>query len=158
MTELNDDHELQMYSSAALYILSAVTPPREYVEIVADSLIATLRVSQVSRTWINHKYWSADRTRQSWKIKLNGLPILIVFFYRNLISFSDSCIERLMDVVIFCLGDENVEVRETAAKLLAGLLRCSQRRRILPLRVRPNLDLLLNVLRISRTRYCADSA
>lgn len=47
MTDLNDHPELQMYSSAALYVLSAVTPPNEYVEIVADSLIATLKASQV---------------------------------------------------------------------------------------------------------------
>lgn len=60
---------------------------------------------------------------------------MIVFFYRNLISFSEASIGRLMDVVIGCLGDENVEVREMAAKLLSGLLRCSQRRSILPLRV-----------------------
>jgi len=41
-----------------------------------------------------------------------------------------------MELVISCLGDENVEVREMAAKVLSGLLRCSQRRRILPLRNR----------------------
>ena len=71
---------------------------------------------------------------QSWKIKLNVLPILTVFFYRNLISFSEEHIERLMDVVLHCLGDENVGVREMAAKTLSGLLRCSQRQKILPLK------------------------
>lgn len=40
-----------------------------------------------------------------------------------------------MELVLVCLGDENVEVREMAAKTLAGILRCSQRHRIIPLRV-----------------------
>jgi len=35
-----------------------------------------------------------------------------------------------------CLGDENVEVREMAAKTLAGVIRCSQRQGILPLKDR----------------------
>ncbi|THH09871.1 hypothetical protein EW145_g1718 [Phellinidium pouzarii] len=118
MTELNDDPELLMYSTAVLYILSAVTPPREFIKIIAGKFISTIKSSS------------------SWKIKLNGLPILIIFFYRNLVSFSEECVARLMDAVIACLSDENVEVREMAAKLLSGLLRCSQRRSILPLRNR----------------------
>lgn len=48
MTELNDSPELQMYSSAVLYVLSAVTPPKEYVEIIADSFAATIKTSTVS--------------------------------------------------------------------------------------------------------------
>ncbi|TDL28791.1 hypothetical protein BD410DRAFT_863415 [Rickenella mellea] len=118
MSELSDSPELQMYSSAVLYVLSAVTPPQEFVEMAADILIAAIKSSS------------------SWRIKLNGLPVLTVFFYRNLTSFSDVCVSRLMDLVLTCLGDENVEVREMAAKVLSGLLRCSQRHRILPLRNR----------------------
>ncbi|KAH8120588.1 hypothetical protein DFH11DRAFT_1838384 [Phellopilus nigrolimitatus] len=118
MTDLNDNPELQIYSTSFLYVLSAVTPPKEFVEIIADKFISTIQSSV------------------SWKIKLNGLPILIVFFYRNLIGFSEACVSRIVEAVITCLSDENVEVREMAAKLLSGLLRCSQRRRILPLRNR----------------------
>lgn len=40
-----------------------------------------------------------------------------------------------MDVLLECLKDENVEVREMAARTLAGVIRCSQRQSILPLRV-----------------------
>ena len=63
------------------------------------------------------------------------MPILAVFFYKNLTTFSDGYVSRLMDVVMSCLGDENVEVREMAAKVLSGLFRDSQRRSILPFRV-----------------------
>ena len=75
---------------------------------------------------------------QSWKIRLNGLPVLMVFFYKNLISFTEESASNLTDVVVQCLSDENVEVREMAAKILSGLLRCSQRQSIIPLRVRIN--------------------
>ena len=47
MTEMNDNPELQMYSSAVLYVLSAVTPPEEYVEVVADSFINTIKAATV---------------------------------------------------------------------------------------------------------------
>lgn len=60
----------------------------------------------------------------------------MVFFYKNLISFTEESASNITDVVIECLSDENVEVREMAAKILSGLLRCSQRQSIIPLRVR----------------------
>ncbi|KAG6897910.1 hypothetical protein C0992_009062 [Termitomyces sp. T32_za158] len=41
-----------------------------------------------------------------------------------------------MDVLLECLGDENVEVREMASKALSGVVRCSQRQSILPLKDR----------------------
>lgn len=72
---------------------------------------------------------------QSYKIKLVGLPMLTLFYFRNLVGVSDVCVRRVMEVVISCLADENIEVREMAKKVLSGLLRCSQRRQILPLRV-----------------------
>ena len=80
-------------------------------------------------------------------MKLQGLPILITFFYRNLAHFSEANTNSLIELVLGCLADENVEVREMAAKSLAGLLRCSERRRIIPLRVR---SVFVNILFVSR--------
>ena len=40
-----------------------------------------------------------------------------------------------MEVLLDCLGDENVEVREMASKALSGIVRCSQRQSIIPLKV-----------------------
>ena len=48
MSELNDSSELQTYSSAVLYVLSAVTPPPEYVEVIADNFINAIKSSTVS--------------------------------------------------------------------------------------------------------------
>ncbi|KAL5534546.1 hypothetical protein ACEPAG_1009 [Sanghuangporus baumii] len=118
MTELNDNRELMMYSSGVLFILSAVTPPHEYVEKIVDQCLSVIKESS------------------SYKIKLVGLPMLTLFFFRNLVGVSDACVERVMEIVISCLADENIEVREVAKKVLSGLLRCSQRRQILPLRDR----------------------
>lgn len=67
---------------------------------------------------------------------MNALPTLIVFFYRNLLSMSSPLVSKLMNVLQECLSDENIEVREMASKMLSGVVRCSQRQSIIPLRVR----------------------
>lgn len=48
MSELNDSSELQRYSSAVLYILSAVNAPPDYVEIIAEHFLSAIRSSDVS--------------------------------------------------------------------------------------------------------------
>ena len=59
----------------------------------------------------------------------------MVFFYRNLLSISQDGVAKIMDVLLDCLSDENVEVREMASKVLSGVVRCSQRQSIVPLKV-----------------------
>lgn len=100
-----------------LYVLSAVVPPAEYVEVVAEMFTQAI----VSST--------------SWRVRLNALPTLVVFWYRNLTSFTDEYVSKMMDILLQCLHDENLEVREMAAKTLSSVLRSSQRQRILPLKV-----------------------
>ncbi|KAL7285729.1 hypothetical protein ACG7TL_000834 [Trametes sanguinea] len=124
MSELNDSSELQTYSSAVLYVLSAVTPPPEYVEVIAENFI------------------NAIKSSASWRIRVNALPTLIVFFYRNLLSMSSTIVSRLMNILLDCLSDENIEVREMASKMLSGVVRCSQRQSIIPLK-----DRFVNTLR-----------
>ncbi|KAG8924341.1 hypothetical protein FRC02_010498 [Tulasnella sp. 418] len=118
MAELNDSSDIQLYSGAVLYILSAVTPPQEFVEPVMDQFI------------------DAVKSSPSWRIRLSVLPVLQVFYFRNLLNLPDSCAKRIMDVLLKCLRDENVEVRDTASKTLSGVIRCSQQHSILPLRDR----------------------
>jgi proteasome activator subunit 4 len=48
MSELNDSPELQMYSSAVLYVLSAVMPPVEYVAAILENFVAAIKSSQVN--------------------------------------------------------------------------------------------------------------
>ncbi|KAI8995384.1 ARM repeat-containing protein [Trametes punicea] len=135
MSELNDSSELQTYSSAVLYVLSAVTPPPEFVEVIADNFITAIKSST------------------SWRIRVNALPTLIVFFYRNLLSMSSDIVSRLMNVLLECLSDENIEVREMASKMLSGVVRCSQRQSIIPLK-----DRFVNTLRRTKLPNRGDPA
>jgi proteasome activator subunit 4 len=59
----------------------------------------------------------------------------MVFFYRNLMATTEEDVVKVMDVLLDCLADDNVEVREVASKALSGLVRCSQRQSIIPLKV-----------------------
>ena len=49
MSELQDSSELQSYSSGVLYILSAVAPPAEFVNLLTESFIDAIRMSPVGR-------------------------------------------------------------------------------------------------------------
>ncbi|KAF9568547.1 hypothetical protein CPC08DRAFT_654918 [Agrocybe pediades] len=118
MSELNDSSELQGYSSAVLYILSAVNPPVEYIEQILEHFVIAVKSST------------------SWRIRLHSLPALVVFFYRNLLSISQEGVAKVMDVLLDCLADENVEVREMASQVFSGVIRCSQRQSIIPLKER----------------------
>lgn len=117
MSELNDSSDLQTYSSAVLYVISAVFAPIDHVDIILDNFVTAIKSST------------------SWRIRLHALPALVVFFYRNLFSISPAGVSKVMDVLLDCLADENVEVREMASKVLSGIVRCSQRQSIVPLKV-----------------------
>jgi len=58
-----------------------------------------------------------------------------VFFYRNLMVITPDGVSKVMDVLLDCLADENVEVREMSSKALSGVVRCSQRQSIMSLKV-----------------------
>ncbi|KIK71342.1 hypothetical protein GYMLUDRAFT_33493 [Collybiopsis luxurians FD-317 M1] len=118
MSELNDSSELQTYSTAVLYVLSAVTPVRESIPVILENFVVAVKSSS------------------SWRIRHHALPALIVFFYRNLLSIPADGVSKVMDVLLDCLADENVEVREMASKVLSGVVRVSQRQSIVPLKKR----------------------
>lgn len=48
MSELNDSSELQTYSSAVLYILSAVSVAPEFVDVILQSFVAAIKSSTVT--------------------------------------------------------------------------------------------------------------
>jgi proteasome activator subunit 4 len=73
---------------------------------------------------------------QSWRIRLHAFPALVVFFYRNLMAITPDGVTKVMDVLLDCLADENVEVREMSSKALSGVVRCSQRQSIVSLKAR----------------------
>ena len=62
---------------------------------------------------------------------------------------SGDVVTRMMDVLLECLSDENVEVREMASQMLSGVVRCSQRQSIIPLRVSRLCDSVWHALIIT---------
>lgn len=48
MSELNDSSELQKYSAAVLYVLSAVDSPADYVHVIANHFLTAIKSSDVS--------------------------------------------------------------------------------------------------------------
>ncbi|KAJ3807112.1 hypothetical protein F5876DRAFT_90743 [Lentinula aff. lateritia] len=118
MCDISDNNDLQVYSTAILYVVSAVSPRKEHIDIILGHFVTAIKSST------------------SWRIRHHALPALIVFFYRNLLYIPSEGVSKVMDVLLDCLADENVEVREMASKVLSGVVRVSQRQSILPLKKR----------------------
>lgn len=53
-------------------------------------------------------------------------------------GISNGSVTRIMDLLLSCLSDDNVEVREMASSALSGIVRVSQRQSIIPLKVIPD--------------------
>ncbi|KAJ2928817.1 hypothetical protein H1R20_g8194, partial [Candolleomyces eurysporus] len=118
MSEQSDSPELQAYSSGVLYILSALTPLPDYVDPILDKFVEIIESSS------------------SWKTRLHGLPALVIFFYRNLLLLTQDHVSKVTRVLLECLSNENVEVREMASKVLSGVIKTTQRQNIIPLKNR----------------------
>lgn len=52
MSELNDSSELQKYSAAVLYVLSAVDSPADYVHVIANHFLTAIKSSDVSGAFL----------------------------------------------------------------------------------------------------------
>jgi proteasome activator subunit 4 len=70
---------------------------------------------------------SAD---SSWHLRQTALPVLQTVFFRHLFSLDPKVADSVMDTIAGMLSDPQIEVRQRAAKTLAGLVRCSQRESI----------------------------
>lgn len=64
MSELNDSSDLQVYSSAVLYVLSAVAVPDVYVQDILENFVSAIKSSTVSGiSFLGYFQYSA---RKSW--------------------------------------------------------------------------------------------
>lgn len=137
MQELHDDPNLQAMASSVLNALTQFVYPPAMVEKLLDEFVTVLTQSE------------------SWRIRTRTLPMLQVFFFRNLFNLSSDQIVRVMSVVGGLLLNAQIEasvmilflgllesslcrsitdrlcassqVRQMAAITLGGLVRCSQR-------------------------------
>ncbi|XP_006454756.1 hypothetical protein AGABI2DRAFT_215246, partial [Agaricus bisporus var. bisporus H97] len=117
-TELNDNDDLATRASRLLVRMCGVTPPVPLVNPILDAIFHTIQNSP------------------SWKVRLKALPLVQVFYFRQLPLIPEIKIVEMLEVLCRCLDDEVVEVREMAAVTLSGILRLSPRRSILTLKDR----------------------
>jgi len=92
MSELNDSSELQTYSSAVLYVLSAVTPVPEFVDVILQRFVAAIKSSTV-------RLWLSSRASCSFHPVLAHSPPCTTFAGRILLSQSHG------DIRCECLSD-----------------------------------------------------
>ncbi|TFK57485.1 hypothetical protein OE88DRAFT_1651225 [Heliocybe sulcata] len=117
-SEVNDNDELSSRASILLVRMCGVTPPLSLVNSVLDSI------------------FDAIHNSPSWRVRLKALPLVQVFYFRQMPVISDIKVVEILEVICKCLDDDIIEVREMAATTLSGILRLSPRRSILTLKDR----------------------
>jgi len=123
-TELSDNNDLATHASTLLVRMCGVMPPVPLVNPILDAI------------------YEAIKTSPSWKVRLKALPLVQVFYFRQVPLISEVKIVEMLEVLCSCLDDEVVEVREMAATTLSGILRLSPRQSVITLKDR--FLLLLN--------------
>ena len=71
-----------------------------------------------------------ESSKESWRSRLDALPVLQVVYFQNLFYLDAGLIEDIIESLLSLLQDSHLEVREMASTTLSGLVRCSQRRLI----------------------------
>ncbi|THH19718.1 hypothetical protein EW146_g1513 [Bondarzewia mesenterica] len=138
-TEVNDDDELVSRSRLLLVRMCGVTPPRPLIDPILDAIFDAIQNSPVRDSFacidavMSADLWGPS---QSWKVRLQALPLVQVFYFRQVPLISDAKITEILEVICKCLDDDVVEVREMAATTLSGILRLSPRRSLLKLKER----------------------
>lgn len=117
-TEVSDNNDLVTHASTLLVRMCGVTPPVPLVNPILDAI------------------YEAIKTSPSWKVRLKALPLVQVFYFRQVPLISELKIVEMLEVLCSCLDDEVVEVREMAATTLSGILRLSPRQSIIILKDR----------------------
>ncbi|KDR84809.1 hypothetical protein GALMADRAFT_217878 [Galerina marginata CBS 339.88] len=117
-TEVNDNNNLASRASSLLVRMCGVTPPVPLINPILDAI------------------FDAIQTSPSWRVRLKALPLVQVFYFRQIPLISEVKVVEMLEVLCRCLDDEVVEVREMAATTLSGILRLSPRLSILTLKDR----------------------
>ncbi|KAI9462361.1 hypothetical protein BJY52DRAFT_1221991 [Lactarius psammicola] len=94
---VNDNDELLSRARMLLVRMCGVTPPRPLIGPILKVIFDTILNSP------------------SWKVRVQALPLVQVFYFRQVPLLSDARITEILEVLCKCLDDEVVEVREMAA-------------------------------------------
>ncbi|KAJ7462702.1 hypothetical protein B0H11DRAFT_2310714 [Mycena galericulata] len=117
-TEVNDNEDLATRGNDVLVQMCGVNPPRTLINPIFDAI------------------FDAIQNSPSWRVRIKALPLVQVFYFRQLPLIAEVKVIEILEVLCKCLDDEVVDVREMAAATLSGILRLSPRRHILTLRDR----------------------
>jgi proteasome activator subunit 4 len=94
---VNDNDELASRASVLLVRMCGVTPPRVMVNPILEAIFEAIQSSP------------------SWKVRLKALPLVQVFYFRQVPLISEGKVIEILEALCRCLDDEVVEVREMAA-------------------------------------------
>ncbi|KAN0063131.1 Proteasome activator BLM10 [Thecaphora frezii] len=119
MVEIHDNKELSDLARAVLTKISTYSHAPHDVEALVNELLAVTRSSN-----------------DSWRARLDSLPVLQVVYFQNLFYLNEATIQRIIELLLELLRDKHLEMREMAATTLSGIVRCSQRRLIQTLKRR----------------------
>jgi len=111
--ELHDNAELSGIARAVLTKLSTYQFEQSEVGKLVKTLLGVI-----------------ESSKDSWRSRLDALPVLQVVYFQNLFYLDVEVIEDIIESLLSLLQDSHLEVREMAATTLSGLVRCSQRRLI----------------------------
>ncbi|KAJ7071321.1 hypothetical protein C8F01DRAFT_1216892 [Mycena amicta] len=117
-TEVNDNEDLATRGNDVLVQMCGVKAPSLLINSIIDGIFETIQNSP------------------SWRVRLKALPLVQVFYFRQMPMISEGKVLEILEVLSKCLDDEVADVREMAATTLSGVLRLSPRRHILTLRDR----------------------
>ncbi|KAJ7225820.1 hypothetical protein GGX14DRAFT_422501 [Mycena pura] len=115
---LNDNENLATKGNDVLVQMCGVNPPRSLINPIIDGI------------------FDAIQNSPSWRVRLKALPLVQVFYFRQMPLITEVKVIEILEVVCKCLDDEVIDVREMAATTLSGILRLSPRRHVLTLRDR----------------------
>ncbi|KAL5535214.1 BLM3_1 [Sanghuangporus sanghuang] len=117
-SEVNDNDDLSRRANNLLVRMCGVVPPRQLIDPLIDTI------------------FDAIKTSQSWRVRLKALPLLQIFYFRQLVLIPEAKVLEMLEVICRCLDDENIEVREMAATTLSGIIRVSPRHGVITLKDR----------------------
>lgn len=118
MLELKDDVQLSNLARAALTRISTYHyGPGPLPAKLVQTLLSVM-----------------EQSKDSWRIRLDALPILQVAYFQNLFYLSEADVRHIVSVLLSLLKDSRPEVREMAATTLSGVVRCSERKLIAELK------------------------
>jgi len=76
-----------------------------------------------------------DKFAQSWRVRQRTLILISGIYLRYIERWSEGDVERMLEVMLTSLEDENIEVRTSTSNNLALIVRCSLRGQIGSLQV-----------------------